>query len=174
MFDNLHTYEIMGNFLFRRPGNDVRHIMQCTAIRTQVGPIERLEDNHVLVGISLVTTGFQQLLFNTWFTDWIYPTSRDPDSDAMSFPPNEYQATYGRHIIVAVETNRLNQMIETGHWIDGHWIDAVNGEITDPDTTPQRYRPYSSPVVAAFINSQWMEPMGFGNGHLPVTDLAPR
>jgi len=167
--DNLHIYEIRGSFLVRRPGNSVRHIMQCTVIRTQVGFINQLDGGAVEAGISLIASGFQSVRFSRWFKDWIYPSDVNHTGDAISFPTDKHQAIDGRFIDVAVESIAFDEILKTAHFVGQHYVDTVSGNTAHPEENIL-HRPYSSPVVAVCIDGDWIEPISFtsDNSQMPL------
>ena len=135
MFDT-HVYEVLpGELFFRRSGNDSRTFMKCKVVRTRGNAFPH-EDGWI-VGVSMLVTGSDDLLFREWFSDW--DTARDNIGSNMQG---------GRPLEVAIEATILDRIIATGTHVSQHLIHLED----------ERYRPFGSPLVAIRIGERWIEP----------------
>jgi hypothetical protein len=148
-----HVYEIVGEAWFRRSGNRSGPPLGCKIVRTRAALLARGEaikqrdlpigfregsvaPESALAMVSVIVSGYENLVLSTWFDDWKNSDNLDGD---------DFQA--GRPVDVAVPVEIFNTLVTTGR--------PVRSRVAGRD---QRPRDFASPIVAVRINGRWEEP----------------
>jgi len=129
-----HAFEIVGEVLFRRAGNNHGRVLRCKIVRTRA--TASITELGAAVMISLISNDYQVCHFDRWFEGW---------SDKHNLYGDDLQS--GRAIDVAVPVGVLEDMIDTGHSPSSRVIDLGENQ-----------RPFNSPVVAVRVDGRWEEP----------------
>ena len=147
----LHAYETGdGKVILRRAGRR-SELLHCKIIRTKALLSAKHDNGDYGVLVSLITSGFEGLLFDTWFEDW-------SDEDNLTVSDNTSTIT-GRWIEVAVVDQAYELLIRTNKPVGQTPIVSQRPEpyqgaqaIQPPDD------PYSFPIAAIKIDGEWVEP----------------
>lgn len=139
-----HVYEVVGEALFRRSGNNSREILQCKIVRTRA----RLTPDGMVM-ISVLVTGYESLQFPQWFNDW---TAED------NMPGNDFQG--GRPVDVAVPVEAYEHMLSTGYPVGGGISNAlIRRSAGEASPTRERNKPFNPNIAAVLIDGRWVEPL---------------
>jgi len=142
-----HVYEIVGQVLFRRSGNGVRTIVDCTIVRTRATAWLDESGIGAKVQISAITTGYETLHFASWILDW-------HASDNADRANGDFQS--GRPIDIAIPTAAFNAMVETGQAAQSY--PSITDSMRDRSSSRRQGEPFHSPVAAVRIDGRWVEP----------------
>jgi hypothetical protein len=140
-----HVYEVVGRVLFRRSGNGVRTIVDCTVVRTRA--IVSFNESGADVLIPVIISGYERFRFTTWLDGW-------KAEDNLDGSHGDLQS--GRPVDVAVPTTDFNNMVASGR-PEGPISMVERRMLQNTRPNPQDV-PFNSPVVAVRIDGRWVEP----------------